>query len=574
MLRLGPLIALSLSTSLAFAATPGSANVGTLQQVQPDVPSGASSQLGNVVSAWYYGSQQGMPEWMRKRNRNYLTTELAAHQCPESMCFGKYLAAQLDRGVTPLPQASLDSIVHVLNTTNLTGVNTEPFRILGSNTIYSSRIVAASTPFGNDLRAAMRSYALAHDPSLLQEAPSSSSHCTVHFRVGDLLEPGRAPYVVPTPSSVARAVASFDPPPSVVEIMGGGADHRHRGTAHQQTLDASRLLLSELRAEIRLLLPSADVRLASTERSADADLYKMSLSPMLVTASGSFGTAGALAAVGARVLSPRVANLLFHQPHLPAAPARIRNGWWTYATEQLETNARAASQWLATEPLLLRARTYNETGCMCSVATVSNPTSFHPPRASDRRAFELLVRTDDMSTTLTSPGFVEWDFENYLQRFWHPGAPRGASCASVQRFGNEGDGGKSVCDAQTTLDRHSNDCVIVSVGSNGDVSFEEGMRALHPSCDVHIYDPFVTPEQAARIPNWATFYAEPFNASTGRMRYANRSVAILKIDCTSTNNTPHGPTRHPWSVPCLCMCTVSHEPPSERLMLGRYQPLD
>ena len=101
----------------------------------------------------------------------------------------------------------------------------------------------------------------------------------------------------------------------------------------------------------------------------------------------------------------------------------------------------------------------------------------------------------------------------------------------MRRFGNEGDGGKTVCNAQATLDRHANDCVIVSVGSNGDVSFEEEMRALRPSCAFHIYDPFLTAEQEARIPAWAQYFNEPFNATTGRRRYAGRHVAILKIDC-------------------------------------------
>ena len=83
--------------------------------------------------------------------------------------------------------------------------------------------------------------------------------------------------------------------------------------------------------------------------------------------------------------------------------------------------------------------------------------------------------------------FIVWDFQNYLLHLWHPGLPFGASCANLERFGNHGDGGKMVCDAAGVLNARD-DCLIVSVGSNGDVSFEEAMRTFNLQCEVHIYD--------------------------------------------------------------------------------------
>ena len=131
-----------------------------------------------------------------------------------------------------------------------------------------------------------------------------------------------------------------------------------------------------------------------------------------------------------------------------------------------------------------------------------------------------------------SSNFTEWDFQDYLLHTWHPGQPRGASCAHLRRFGNDGDGGKMVCDAKAVLERQADDCLVVSVGSNGDVSFEEAMRAFNPACEVHIYEPAMTPKMAATIPTWAKLYAEPFDGATvDKPEYANRSIAILKIDC-------------------------------------------
>ena len=88
-----------------------------------------------------------------------------------------------------------------------------------------------------------------------------------------------------------------------------------------------------------------------------------------------------------------------------------------------------------------------------------------------------------------------------------------------------------VCDANKVLNARS-DCLIVSVGSNGDVSFEEAMRGFNSACEVHIYDPYLTAEKAARIPSWAQFFPKAFNSTTALSPlYKGRSISILKIDC-------------------------------------------
>ena len=73
------------------------------------------------------------------------------------------------------------------------------------------------------------------------------------------------------------------------------------------------------------------------------------------------------------------------------------------------------------------------------------------------------------------------------------------------------------------LEAYGEDCLIVSVGSNGDASFEETMRSFNPSCAVHIYDPSLSAEQIANVPSWATFSTSPLMPA--RPRGGTRAVA-------------------------------------------------
>lgn len=203
----------------------------------------------------------------------------------------------------------------------------------------------------------------------------------------------------------------------------------------------------------------------------------------------------------------------------PSGPADQHPSWLQLLASDNTTNANAGDRFLSTDPRKLREIASFETGYN----------------------LELNMGAE----TYHAPHFTPWDFLNYNQHLWHPGEPRGASCANLVRYGNDGDGGKMVCDAEGVLQRQR-ECLIVSVGSNGDVSFETAMRSLAPHCAVHIYDPTLTPEKRARIPSWATFYNEPFNATTVlKPAYKGKSIAILKIDCEGCEFDALGPwSRH------------------------------
>jgi hypothetical protein len=61
------------------------------------------------------------------------------------------------------------------------------------------------------------------------------------------------------------------------------------------------------------------------------------------------------------------------------------------------------------------------------------------------------------------------------------------SCFNEVAIGGIGDGHKYVCDPHRL--ESFDDCLVYSVGSNGNFRFEEGLLALAPNCEIHIFDP-------------------------------------------------------------------------------------
>lgn len=167
----------------------------------------------------------------------------------------------------------------------------------------------------------LKTYAKQHDQRLL--SPPGPRECIVHYRVGDFLSFTQ----VPAPRSVAEAIASFDPPPTSVELLsvGGQLPDWNSGTSTDpNTSDAeagsisaiSLQLIHQLLQNVSELLPNATVRQAPA-RPPDEDLYRMA----------PFGISGALSATG-RVRSPAAKNLYEPSPDQPVRT--VRPGWTTY----------------------------------------------------------------------------------------------------------------------------------------------------------------------------------------------------------------------------------------------------
>lgn len=60
------------------------------------------------------------------------------------------------------------------------------------------------------------------------------------------------------------------------------------------------------------------------------------------------------------------------------------------------------------------------------------------------------------------------------------------SCRFEQRLGINGDGGKWICDVYRLKQTPS--CLIYSLGSNGEFSFENETKRTLPHCDIHTFD--------------------------------------------------------------------------------------
>jgi len=69
---------------------------------------------------------------------------------------------------------------------------------------------------------------------------------------------------------------------------------------------------------------------------------------------------------------------------------------------------------------------------------------------------------------------------DYIEPLW--------DCEVKDRVGRSpfGDGPKFMCDAEFSL--KDPDCLVYSIGSNGDRSFEEAVLAINPQCEVHTLD--------------------------------------------------------------------------------------
>ena len=109
---------------------------------------------------------------------------------------------------------------------------------------------------------------------------------------------------------------------------------------------------------------------------------------------------------------------------------------------------------------------------------------------------------------------------------------RSLACHSQHRLGPEGEGGKTICDSAMLSD--VNPCLVVSVGSNGQVEFESAAHKLAPHCRIDIWDGTLTGGRMklrSAIPSFANFIPTNFNPTTWQHYHNHSKVDVLKIDC-------------------------------------------
>jgi hypothetical protein len=123
------------------------------------------------------------------------------------------------------------------------------------------------------------------------------------------------------------------------------------------------------------------------------------------------------------------------------------------------------------------------------------------------------------------------------------------ACRHERRIGQLGDGGKWVCDPQRLHKDESGkekQCLVYSVGSNGDVSFEKAVKAdIGSHCEIHVFD---MGNYRAKVEETGAIYHQwgvsgrTFTDRRGRvykslqetvqeLGHVGRTVDIFKIDC-------------------------------------------
>jgi len=118
------------------------------------------------------------------------------------------------------------------------------------------------------------------------------------------------------------------------------------------------------------------------------------------------------------------------------------------------------------------------------------------------------------------------------------------NCRHERRIGRLGDGGKWVCDPHRV--QQKKDCLVYSVGSNGELSFERGI-IKQLGCEVHVFDRAdyskVATEAGAIFHKWG-ISNETSTDQKGRqyrglvetmeeLGHRGRPIDIFKIDCVS-----------------------------------------
>ena len=138
------------------------------------------------------------------------------------------------------------------------------------------------------------------------------------------------------------------------------------------------------------------------------------------------------------------------------------------------------------------------------------------------RRKELFVLQHQRNRFLNTPSMFFQD--NYEPTF---------SCRFEQRLGLNGDGGKWICDVYRI--KQASSCLVYSLGSNGEFSFENQTKEDLPHCEIHTFD-----MKAFNCTDVCTFH--PMKIGDGKdgtktlpmimkeLNHSDRFIDILKID--------------------------------------------
>lgn len=151
---------------------------------------------------------------------------------------------------------------------------------------------------------------------------------------------------------------------------------------------------------------------------------------------------------------------------------------------------------------------------------------------TSQREMKLFYHTQQMQRQMVTMDTVG---RKFFQRNWEPSY----ACFTAVRLGCPGDGGKWVCDPDRYLGG-GEPCVVYSVGSNDEFSFERAVHAMNPRCEIHSFDPTVTnprnqPSYVTLHPwalgGWDNDADSMYTIPTMMRKLGHGRLALLKVDC-------------------------------------------
>jgi len=217
--------------------------------------------------------------------------------------------------------------------------------------------------------------------------------------------------------------------------------------------------------------------------------------------------------------------------------------------------------------------------CVLSVYTrplaINCPSNPYKPRlAAGNHSLSRIPSKNQQLSWQESLGFVEEPDEQWVRRKWRharqmskESATRSEfaklvdlgrwlsryepsfGCELKERIGELGDGGKWVCNVDTIKAniQHGEQCLVYSVGSNGQVDFEQSIHhEISAQCEVHVFDPAdwfefelrpngsLCPPSFIQYHPWALGTVEPAKSMADivqELGHTGRKIDLLKIDC-------------------------------------------
>jgi hypothetical protein len=128
----------------------------------------------------------------------------------------------------------------------------------------------------------------------------------------------------------------------------------------------------------------------------------------------------------------------------------------------------------------------------------------------------------------------------WYQNNWEPAL----SCQHERRIGLWGDGGKWVCDPHRILRKPTKSCLVYSVGSNNEFSFEQSvLKEISPDCEIHTFDPTIG-NSPSNLPTHGKISFHPWGMAdkdngsyktldsiVDELGHTGKEIDIFKIDC-------------------------------------------